>query len=116
VLVADDHAHIRELVRVVLRDYIVVEAANGPEALSLAYEVNPDVVILDIMLPLLSGLEVLAELRGDPEMERLGVIVLTAQPAHRDEALATGADAYFDKPFDPDALVAAVEEVLAKRR
>jgi CheY-like chemotaxis protein len=116
VLVADDHAHIRELIRVVLRNYAVVEAENGPEALSRAHELRPDIVILDVMLPLLSGLEVLAELRDDPELARAGVIVITAQPAHRDEALAGGADAYFEKPFDPDELVTVVEEVLSRRR
>jgi DNA-binding response OmpR family regulator len=116
VLIADDHAHIRELIRVVLRDYAVAEAKNGPEALSLAHELRPDVLILDIMLPLLSGLEVLAEIRADPELERVGVIVLTAQPAHREEAVEAGADAYFQKPFDPDELVSVVEEVMARRQ
>ena len=114
-LVADDHAHIRELIRVVLRDYAVIEAETGPEALSLTYDLRPDVVILDVMLPLLSGLEVLAELRADPEMNRLGVVVITAQPTHRDDVFAAGADAFFDKPFDPDELVAVIEEVLSRR-
>jgi DNA-binding response OmpR family regulator len=68
------------------------------------------------MLPLLTGLEVLAEVRSDPEMARVAVIVITAQPAYRDEVLARGADAYFEKPFDPDQLVTVVEEVLSRRR
>jgi CheY-like chemotaxis protein len=116
VLIADDHAHIRELIRVVLSEYAVAEAKNGPEALSLAHELHPDIVILDIMLPLLSGLEVLTDIRADPELERVGVIVMTAQPAHREEAVEAGADAYFEKPFDPDELVSVIEEVMARRQ
>lgn len=116
VLVVDDAPHIRELIRVILRDTIVAEAENGEQAILLARELKPDLVILDVMLPLRSGLEVLAEIRGDPELARVGVLVITAQPTTREEALAAGADGYFEKPFDPVELAKAVEEVLRRSR
>jgi DNA-binding response OmpR family regulator len=114
VLVVDDAEHIRELIRVILRDQAVAEAENGEEGLLLVRALRPDVVILDVMLPLRSGLEVLAEIRADPELASIPVLVITAQPTTRDEALAAGADAYFEKPFDPVALAAAVQEVLRR--
>jgi DNA-binding response OmpR family regulator len=73
-------------------------------------------VILDIMMPRRNGLEVLSELRRDEGLAATAVIVLTAQPAMRDEALRHGADVVMVKPFEPHQITAAVEEVLANRR
>ena len=117
ILLVDDDPGIREVVTYTLQreGFDVDDAADGEAALEKARGGGYDVVILDVMLPLLSGLEVLAELRADPEMNRLGVVVITAQPTHRDDVFAAGADAFFDKPFDPDELVAVIEEVLSRR-
>jgi CheY-like chemotaxis protein len=75
----------------------------------------PDVIILDMMMPRLSGLEVLTQLRRDDALSDTRVIVLTAQPGSRDDALREGADLVMVKPFEPDQISAAVEEVLADR-
>ena len=116
VLICDDEPSLRELIRVSLDgDYDFAEADDGLECVEVARRVRPDVVVLDLMMPRRSGLEALADLRGDAALADTAVIVLTAQPASRDDALRGGADLVIDKPFTPDAITAAVEQVLAGR-
>jgi CheY-like chemotaxis protein len=117
VLICDDEPSLRELIRVSLvGPYRFAEADDGEESLEVARRLRPDVVILDMMMPRLSGLEVLAELRRDEALASTPVIVLTAQPETREEALRQGADLVMVKPFEPEQIKAAVEEVLTERR
>ena len=117
VLICDDEPSLRELIRISLDGpYEFVEADDGEESLELARRVRPDVVILDMMMPRLTGLEVLSALRQEEELADTPVIVLTAQPATREQALEGGADVVMVKPFEPKEIVAAVEEILADRR
>jgi CheY-like chemotaxis protein len=117
VLICDDEPSLRELIRVSLDGpYRFAEADDGEQSLELARRLRPDVVILDMMMPRLNGLEVLAELRQDEGFSGTAVIVLTAQPGMREEALREGADLVMVKPFEPEQITAAVEEVLAERR
>ena len=116
VLICDDEPSLRELIRVSLAGpYKIAEAGDGEESLQLARELRPDVMILDLMMPRRNGLEVLAELRADEAFAATRVVVLTAQPETREEALRAGADLVMVKPFEPDDISAAVEEVLAER-
>jgi CheY-like chemotaxis protein len=116
VLICDDEPSLRELIRISLDgQYSFAEADDGVESLAIARQLRPDVVILDMMMPRLSGLEVLTELRRDESLSGTRVIVLTAQPAAREDALREGADLVMVKPFEPDEITAAVEEVLAER-
>jgi len=116
VLICDDEPSLRELIRVSLDGrYSFAEADDGEQSLEIARRLRPDVIILDMMMPRLSGLEVLTELRQDETMSDTRVIVLTAQPGSRDDALREGADVVMVKPFEPDQISAAVEEVLADR-
>jgi CheY-like chemotaxis protein len=116
VLICDDEPSLRELIRVSLDGpYSFAEADDGEESLEIARRLRPDVVILDMMMPRLSGLEVLTAMRRDEHLSGTRVIVLTAQPGARDEALREGADLVMVKPFEPDEITAAVEEVLAER-
>jgi CheY-like chemotaxis protein len=116
VLICDDEPSLRELIRISLDGpYRFVEADDGEASLELARSVRPDVVILDMMMPRRSGLEVLNVLRQEEELAHTPVIVLTAQPATREQALAAGADIVMAKPFEPEQIAAAVEEVLADR-
>jgi len=116
VLICDDEPSLRELIRVSLDGaYSFAEADDGEESLEIARRLRPDVVILDMMMPRLNGLEVLTELRRDEGLSATRVIVLTAQPGAREEALREGADIVMVKPFEPDEITAAVEEVLAER-
>ena len=116
VLICDDEPALRELIRISLDGpYQIVEADDGEESLEIARSIRPDVVILDMMMPRRNGLEVLSALRKDKELSEIPVIVLTAQPGTRENALREGADIVMVKPFEPEEIVAAVEEVLAER-
>jgi len=116
VLICDDEPSLRELIRISLGGrYAFAEADDGEASLALVRSLHPDVVILDVMMPRLSGLEVLQEIRGDKELADTAVIVLTAQPATMEEALRSGANVVMVKPFEPAQITAAVEEVLAHR-
>ncbi len=113
ILVCEDDDNLRQLIRVVLGDgYRVVEARDGDEALRLALELRPDLVILDVMLPGRSGLDVLAVLRGELRNEHTPVIVMSAWAHAADEALDAGADHFVPKPFEPAALNAIVRQAL----
>ena len=113
ILVCDDDPSLRELVRAVLGpSYRFVEAADGAEALTLAREEPPELIVLDVMLPGLSGIEVLEELRTDDELKSIPVVVITAWSHAEIDAQVAGADRFVSKPFDPDDLSNAVEELL----
>jgi len=117
VLVVDDEPTISEVVARYLEraGYRAATAGDGLEALRLAAEVEPDLVVLDLMLPQLDGLEVLRRLHADGE-ERMPVIVLTAKGEQDDKlaGLRQGADDYLVKPFSPSELVARVDAVLRR--
>jgi DNA-binding response OmpR family regulator len=114
VLICEDEPALRELIRISLDgEYEFAEAEDGRVCLEVAREVRPDLIVLDMMLPGLMGLEVLRELRRDSELATVPVIVLTAQPGTRDDALRAGANLVMDKPFNVDDISAAVKEVLS---
>jgi DNA-binding response OmpR family regulator len=113
VLICEDDTNLRTLVRLALGDaYRYYEAPDGPSGLELARRIHPDVIVLDLMLPGQSGLDVLAELRADDELAKTPVIVMSAW-SHSDEAaVQAGADRFVPKPFDPDELRDAVLALL----
>ncbi len=114
ILVCDDEPSLRELVRAVLgSDYRFIEVDDGHQALALTRELRPDLLVLDLMLPGLSGLDVLAAIRGDEQLRSLPVVVVTAWSHASADALDAGADRFVAKPFEPDELSRAVEELLA---
>ena len=111
ILICDDEPALRELIRASMDDgYEFAEASDGILALELAREVSPDLVILDLMLPRLSGLEVLARLNEDERLKDVPVLVITAWNETREDVLAAGADDFVTKPFDPEDLRAAVKQ------
>lgn len=116
VLVCDNESILRRLVRATFDDgdVRILEACDGDESLELARKHRPDLVILDVMMPGRTGLDVLGELRRDPELADTRVIVLTAraQIADRDAALDAGADRFLAKPFSPSELAAVAGTLL----
>jgi len=113
ILVCDDDPSLRELVRAVLGPrYLFVEAEDGAEALVLTRELRPDLIVLDVMLPGMSGIEVLEALKLEDEIRSIPVVVITAWSHAEIDAQVAGADRFVSKPFDPDDLSAAVEELL----
>ena len=116
VLICDDEPSLRELIRISLDGpYEIAEADDGEQSLEFARLMRPDVMILDMMMPRLSGLEVLNAMRQDERLTDTRVIVLTAQPETREHALRAGADIVMVKPFEPEEIASAVEEVLAEK-
>ena len=117
VLICEDEPALRELIRVSLDgQYEFAEADDGFQCVEVARARRPDLVVLDMMLPGRDGLEVLRDLRSDSDLADTPVLVLTAQPGTRDDALREGANLVMDKPFDPDEFSAAVKEVLSGKR
>jgi len=112
ILICDDEPALRELIRASVDDgYRFAEASDGIGALELARELNPDVVILDLMLPRLSGLEVLARLNDDERLRNVPVVVITAWNETREDVLAAGAADFVTKPFDPERLREVVDRL-----
>lgn len=120
ILVVDDEPDIAALVAYHLarESYRVRTAASGPEAISALESEVPDLIVLDLMLPGMSGLEVLKEIRARAELASLPVILLTAlrEEEQRIEGLSLGADDYVAKPFSPRELVLRVGAVLRRVR
>ena len=118
ILVVDDEPDITALVAYHLAKagYRVSTAANGPDALKAAREERPDIVVLDVMLPGVSGYDVLAEMRRREETQDVGVILLTATPGggRPDPRLSLGADDYLTKPFSPAELALRVSALLRR--
>ncbi len=120
VLVIDDDPVILELLRVnfEIEGFDVITAVDGEEGLEQAQALRPDVVISDIMMPRRDGLQLLGDLKADPDTEDLPVILLSAkaQKAEVQEGLDLGADDYITKPFDPIKLIDRLNAVVSKSR
>lgn len=114
-LIVDDEDGVRSLVRMTLEseNYQIIEAKEGAEALDLARLHRPGLVLLDVMLPDASGIDICRALKSDPETASMAVVMLTAKAQSTDleEAEAAGADGYFTKPFSPVALMQRVERI-----
>ncbi len=117
VLCADDDEDILSLVSLRLQraGFEVATAADGEQAVQIARERRPVLAVLDVMMPKLTGYEVLAELRDDEALRGMKVILLSARVQEGDvtRGMDAGADAYLAKPFKAQDLVAKVEELLA---
>jgi diguanylate cyclase (GGDEF)-like protein len=115
-LIADDNTSIQNILRRLLRrhDYWVQTAEDGEAALALAMEWLPDLILLDVMMPRLDGLEVCRRLKSNPKYHFIYVIMLTARSDAEDEVagLDTGADDYIAKPFQPETLMARIRKGL----
>ena len=116
VLIAEDDASLRALMRLTvdIGDIDIDEAEDGAGALAAARAAPPDVVLLDWMMPGLSGLDLCRALRSDPVTAGAMIVMVTARvlPADRDAALAAGADHFVGKPFSPVALLDTVRHAL----
>ena len=119
VLVIDDNTDIRQYERTLLQDeYIVLEAADGKEGLSVAIKEVPDLVICDVMMPVMDGLEFTEQLKTNTATSHIPVIMLTAKnlEEHRAEGYEHGADSYITKPFHSKVLLARIENLLRQRQ
>jgi two-component system alkaline phosphatase synthesis response regulator PhoP len=113
IVIVDDEVHIRALLEQTLEDLEedhdveLFTASNGQEGLELITEVRPDLVFLDVMMPLMNGYDVCQAVTNNPDLSHVKVVLLTAkgQEADRERGLSSGAADYMTKPFDPDDVV-----------
>jgi len=109
VAIVDDEPNIRETATFILEmeGYHVVTACNGEEALALLRREKPKIVLLDVMMPRKNGYEVCAEVKADPALKDIYVVMLTAkgQKMDKERALLVGADRYMTKPFDDEEIL-----------
>lgn len=116
ILIADDDVILTEMLRFRLdgAGHEIVTAADGLEALSKAESENPDLIILDSMMPVIAGPEVLARLKADPNTAKTPVVMLTTRDGENDivSALRGGASEYITKPFIPQELMVRIEKLL----
>lgn len=119
ILIADDEVHIRALLKLTLEDLEdagveLLSASDGLEAWDIAQAEQPDLIILDVMMPGLSGYEVCQLVRCDPDLSNTHIIMLTAkgQEADQGRSIEVGANEYITKPFDPNYLLGRAADVL----
>jgi two-component system cell cycle response regulator DivK len=120
VLVVEDNPKNMRLIKMVLgnKGYSLLEATDGEEALAVAVEGRPDLIIMDIQLPKMNGLEVTRRLRQTPGFSQVPIIALTASAMEgdRDKIIEAGCDAYVSKPIDTRQLPEVVAEMLRRGR
>ncbi|MBK8139043.1 MAG: response regulator [Chloroflexi bacterium] len=119
ILIAEDERDIRELVVFTLEllgGHTVLQAADGEEALALAQSEHPDLILLDMRMPRLGGLETCRRLKALPDVRDIPVVILSARGLDDEvqAGLDAGASAYLVKPFDTDQLVSDVEQLMAQ--
>lgn len=119
VLIVDDNGDIRTYLRSILQDsYQLLEAEDGQKGLDIAREQVPDLIVSDVMMPVMNGLEFCQHVKSDMVTSHIPVILLTARALsrHQIEGYESGADAYITKPFQPDVLMARITNLLRSRR
>jgi CheY-like chemotaxis protein len=118
ILVAEDNAVNRELLRELLeaRGYTVFEACDGQEALRMIEQAQPELLLLDIGMPVLDGFAVIRRIRENPRLAPLPVVAVTAYAMRgdREKILDSGFDGYLSKPLNPSSLTAELDRLLAK--
>ena len=118
ILIAEDERDIRDLVAFTLRfaGYEVAAAANGEEAVAMASKENPDLILMDVRMPRMTGYDACRILKANPEMKDIPIVFLSAkgQESEIQTGLEVGAEEYLLKPFAPDQLTERVKDILAK--
>jgi CheY-like chemotaxis protein len=118
ILIAEDERDIRDLVAFTLRfaGHEVFAATNGEEAVELAPQVKPDLVLMDVRMPRMTGYEACRVLKANPDLKDIPVVFLSAkgQETEIQQGLAAGAEDYLLKPFAPDQLTNRVKDILGK--
>jgi DNA-binding response OmpR family regulator len=118
ILIAEDERDIRDLVAFTLRfaGYEVFSASNGEEAVDLAPRVNPDLILMDVRMPRMTGYEACKVIKANPDLKDIPIVFLSAkgQESEIQQGLDAGAEEYLLKPFAPDQLTKRVKAILEK--
>lgn len=116
VLIVEDNPDNREIYRTILEfaGHTVVEAVNGAEGIALVRARRPDIILMDVTMPVMDGLEATRKIKSDAELTAIPIIMLTANAlaSDREEAVRAGADAYLAKPCAPKDVLAEVERLI----
>lgn len=116
ILIADDESALRLLVAGTLEigDYNIIETDNGIDALNMAKKEKPDLIVLDVMMPGMTGYEVCEKIKTNQELKNIKILILTAkgQKVSKEIAQKVKADYYLSKPFSPAELLSAVKDIL----
>ena len=128
ILVIEDEMHIRALlmqtIETAFEDHIdneeleVFEGEDGEEGLELARKEKPDMIFSDVMMPRKDGFQVCQNIKEDPELQHIHIILLTAkgQEVDKTKGLSLGAEEYMTKPFNPELIISRIEEILKIKR
>ncbi|NIA29517.1 MAG: response regulator [Actinobacteria bacterium] len=120
ILVMDDEHYIRRLLSYIFekKGFEVYQADNGRDGLSLAKQIKPDLIFIDVMMPITNGFQVCKELRNDPVFRNVFIFILTGRGQIQDakKGLECGADEYIIKPFDPVKVIRRVKQLLKSPR
>jgi CheY-like chemotaxis protein len=118
ILIAEDERDIRDLVAFTLRfaGHEVFAASNGEEAVEMAPKINPDLILMDVRMPRMTGYEACKAMKADPELKDIPIVFLSAkgQETEIQQGLEVGAEEYLLKPFAPDQLTAKIKTILTK--
>lgn len=118
ILVADDELRLRKVIALymVKCGHEIIEAGNGEIAVELVKQNKPDAIVLDVMMPVMTGIEAAKQIRNIDEFKKTPIILLTANASEDDikAGLASGADKYITKPFSPKELVETIENLAGK--
>ena len=116
ILVVEDHEDNRQILRDLLASmgYAIIEAVNGEEAVAIAAAERPDLILMDIQMPVMDGYEATRRIKADPELCAIPIIVVTSYALSGDEekARSAGCDDYVTKPYSPRALLTKIREYL----
>jgi len=118
ILIAEDECDIRDLITFTLRfaNYEVVAVSNGEEAVTMARQEVPDLILMDVRMPLLTGYDACVAIKAEPNLKDIPIIFLSAkgQDSEIQAGLQAGAVEYLLKPFSPDQLIARIQTILAQ--
>ena len=114
ILIVDDEKIVRALIRKILENeqYEVIESTNGYEAVESAKKENPDVILLDMKMPVMDGIETCRRLRADEKTKNIPILVITALGETKMEAIKAGVDDFINKPFDTEEVIIRVKSML----
>ncbi|MFH1442229.1 MAG: response regulator [Candidatus Omnitrophota bacterium] len=119
ILIVEDEVALSEMIKLRLEKngYEVISAFDGVQALEMARQQNPSLIILDLMLPKIDGYKVCRMLKFDEKYKKIPIIMFTARVQESDKKLGeqVGADAYITKPFDPETLLSKIKELLTQK-
>ena len=114
ILIADNEKIVRALIRKILENeqYEVIEAVNGDEAVKSAKKENPDVILLDVKMPVMDGVTACRKLKTDEKTKNIPILMITAMNETKMEAIKAGVDDFINKPFDPEEVSIRVKSML----